>query len=40
MSKYYYVDSENVGDEWVSLLSDADEDTHFLVFYTEKTPRM
>lgn len=40
MAKYYYVDSENVGDEWVALLSDADEDTHFLVFYTEKSPRM
>ena len=40
MSKYYYVDSENVGDEWVTLLSEADEDSHFLVFYTEKSPRM
>lgn len=40
MSKYYYVDSENVGDEWVKFLEQADEDSHFLIFYTAKSPYM
>lgn len=40
MSKYYYVDSENVGDEWIKLLEKADDDSHFLIFYTTKSPHM
>ncbi len=40
MSKYYYVDSENVGDEWIALFEGADPDSHFFIFYTTKSPYM
>ena len=40
MSKYFYIDSENVGDDWLKMLEGADEATHFLVFYTSKSPHM
>ncbi len=40
MTKCYYVDSENIGDEWINLLENSDENSRFLIFYTEKSPRM
>lgn len=40
MSKYYYVDSENIGDDWINMLSQCDVDSYFLVFYTPKSPHM
>lgn len=38
MKRVYFIDSENVGDNWLSLLK-CDED-EILVFYTTKTPYM
>lgn len=40
MSKYFYVDSENVGDLWIDFLHKSDDDSHFLIFYTKRTPHM
>ncbi len=39
MAKTYYVDSENVGDCWIDLMNNED-DSNFLVFYTERSPRI
>lgn len=40
MSKKYFIDSENVGDNWVDLLDTTAEEDEILVFYTEKSPNM
>lgn len=40
MKKTYFIDSENVGDNWISLLSVMDEKDEILVFYTAKSPHM
>lgn len=40
MSKIYYIDSENVGDTWIELLSDTEADSKILVFYTSHSPRI
>ncbi len=40
MSKIYFIDSENVGDNWISLLDTVTEDDEILVFYTDNSPRM
>ncbi len=40
MSKIFYVDSENVGDEWIKLLDTADNNDRFLIFYTARSPHI
>lgn len=40
MSKTYFIDSENVGDNWIALLSKAAADDTILVYYTMKSPHM
>lgn len=41
MKKVYLVDSENVGDLWVThILALADEEDEIIVFYTQKSPHM
>lgn len=40
MSKTYFIDSENVGDNWISLLDTVQADDELLVFYTAKSPHM
>ena len=40
MSKKYYVDSENVGEAWVDLYFEDTNDSEFLIFYTNHTPRI
>ncbi|MBP5732607.1 MAG: hypothetical protein J6W66_02105 [Lachnospiraceae bacterium] len=40
MKKFYFIDSENVGDHWISLLDHATDDDEILVFYTENSPHM
>ena len=40
MSKIYFIDSENVSNNWVSLLKTAAPDDELLVFYTSKSPNM
>ena len=40
LSKNYMIDSENVGDAWISLLSFLKEDDRMIVFYTEHSPHM
>ena len=40
MKKTYYIDSENVGDAWISLLETVTDDDTILVFYTAKSPHM
>lgn len=41
MKKVYLVDSENVGDLWVThILALAEEEDEILVFYTQKSPHM
>ncbi len=40
MSRYFFIDSENVGDFWVSLLPSVNPEDLFLVFYTLKSPYM
>lgn len=40
MNKLYFVDSENVGDNWVSLLDSITTEDKLLVFYTAKSPHM
>ena len=39
MSKTYYVDSENVGENWIDLLIE-EEESDFLIFYTGHSPRI
>ena len=38
--KHYFVDSENVNDNWLILLDLADDDDEIIVFYTKKSPHM
>lgn len=38
MTTIYFIDSENVGDSWIELLSDTD--SRFIVFYTGHSPRI
>ena len=40
MSKRYFIDSENVGDNWIFLLDTVAEEDEILVFYTAKSPHM
>ena len=40
MSKTFFIDSENVGDNWIALLSKAATDDTILVYYTMKSPHM
>lgn len=40
MCKKYFVDSENVGDSWISLLRQIAIDDEILVFYTSRSPRI
>lgn len=40
MSKTYFIDSENVGDNWISLLPIVSKEDEILVFYTAKSPHM
>lgn len=40
MSTKYFIDSENVGDNWVSLLDTVSAEDEILVFYTANSPHM
>lgn len=40
MGKTYFIDSENVGDNWISLLGAVTEEDVILVFYTNRSPHM
>lgn len=40
MSKIYFIDSENVGDNWISLLDTVTSEDEILVFYTANSPHM
>lgn len=40
MVKIYYVDSENVGDDWIDLMASTEADAKFYVFYTQRSPRI
>lgn len=40
MKKTYFVDSENVGDSWISLLATVASEDEIIVFYTMKSPHM
>ncbi len=40
MSKKYFIDSENVGDNWIVLLDTVATEDEILVFYTAKSPHM
>lgn len=40
MSRIYLIDSENVGDHWISLLENITDEDEILVFYTNKSPHM
>ena len=40
MKTIYYIDSENVGDSWVSLLTASAAEDELLVFYTQNSPHM
>lgn len=40
MSRLYFIDSENVGDSWISLLDTVAAEDEILVFYTGKSPHM
>lgn len=40
MRKNYYIDSENVGDDWISLLGSVAANDNIIVFYTDKSPHM
>lgn len=40
MGKTYFIDSENVGDSWISLLATSAPEDELLVFYTAKSPHM
>lgn len=39
-STVYLVDSENVNDVWISLMTNLEAEDEILVFYTEKSPHM
>ncbi len=38
--KHYLIDSENVGDFWIPLLTLPEEDTNLIVFFTKNSPHM
>ena len=38
--KHFFIDSENVGDFWIPLLTLPAEDTELIVFYTKNSPHM
>ena len=40
MRKVFFIDSENVGDSWISLLDTVTDDDEILVFYTAKSPHI
>ena len=40
MCKIYFIDSENVGDNWISLLNTIAPEDELLVFFTAKSPHM
>ena len=40
MGKTYFIDSENVGDSWISLLDTVADDDEIIVFFTDKSPHM
>lgn len=40
MANIYFIDSENVGDEWIKLIQKSENDSLFNVFYTSKSPRL
>ena len=40
MSITYFIDSENVGDNWIALLDGVTSEDVILVFYTSKSPNM
>lgn len=40
MKRIFFVDSENVADNWISLLNTSAPDDEILVFYTAKSPHM
>ena len=40
MKTIYFIDSENVGDSWVSLVTASSPYDEILVFYTLKSPHM
>lgn len=40
MKRIYFIDSENVGDLWISLLHSITNEDELLVFYTSKSPHM
>ncbi len=40
MKTLYFIDSENVGDSWISLLDVVSDTDEILVFYTAKSPHM
>ncbi len=40
MTVRYFIDSENVGDFWISLLDLPAEQTELIVFYTRNSPHM
>lgn len=40
MKRIFFVDSENVGDNWISLLTASASEDEILVFYTLKSPHM
>lgn len=40
MKTHFFVDSENVGDNWITLLHTAASEDDILVFYTSKSPNM
>ena len=38
MAKIYFIDSENVGDSWIQLLSSMTGEDKMYVLYTDKSP--
>ncbi len=40
MRKIYFIDSENVGDNWISLLDAITSEDELIVFFTQKSPHM
>ena len=40
MGKTYFIDSENVGDNWISLLATVTAEDEIIVFYTKNSPHM
>lgn len=40
MKRVFFIDSENVGDNWTLMLDNVDAEDELLVFYTQKSPHM